>query len=225
MASPAQKQRISTLLRQLEADAPSPAESDWLVGQWRLLYTTDAVYWSSPFFWAFRQLCADMTSPVQLVPEDRRTGGAEQWAKSVFALTDGIPFKRVGPAMQTIGPGELGELELLSEVIIYINIFDNVLSSAQSTMTTRSAFLSTSEASLQVQSTMVKQSSIAKLLPFVDELSFPTSGAFPQLKAGSNQVGMSSTCLSPSLRLSRHDQETCNVPGLARPTSCTANRC
>ena len=60
----AERARIASLVRDMEADAP-PADATMLNGNWRLLYaSTPSVYRSSPFFWAFKQaLAGSATSP------------------------------------------------------------------------------------------------------------------------------------------------------------------
>ena len=60
----AERARIASLVRDMEAEAP-PADATMLNGNWRLLYaSTPSVYRSSPFFWAFKQaLAGSATSP------------------------------------------------------------------------------------------------------------------------------------------------------------------
>ena len=52
-----------SLIEGLERAAPDTSALE-LNGRWRLLYASEAVYRSSPFFWAFRQATNALTSPV-----------------------------------------------------------------------------------------------------------------------------------------------------------------
>jgi hypothetical protein len=63
-----------------------------LDGQWSLVYCSEAAYRSSPFFAAFRKL----TDGIPALPG----GGA--LAESVFSITDGLPFYRIGSVQQTL---------------------------------------------------------------------------------------------------------------------------
>jgi len=62
----AERARIASLVRDMEADAP-PADATMLNGNWRLLYaSTPSVYRSSPFFWAFKQATPTLTLTLSL---------------------------------------------------------------------------------------------------------------------------------------------------------------
>lgn len=93
------KTRIGQYLSALEAAAP-PTDASLLNGRWRLLYASQAVYRSSPFFWAFRQASASQSTPVS-VPSGGVQAG-DSLASAIFAITDAIPFYDLGPVHQTI---------------------------------------------------------------------------------------------------------------------------
>ena len=62
----AERARIASLVRDMEADAP-PADATMLNGNWRLLYaSTPSVYRSSPFFWAFKQATLTLSLSLSL---------------------------------------------------------------------------------------------------------------------------------------------------------------
>eukprot|EP00965_Chrysotila_dentata_P089375 2951282-Pleurochrysis_carterae.AAC.1 len=57
-----------------------------------------AVYRSSPFFWAFRQASAQLSTPVGVPSGGVRAG--DPFAAAVFAITDALPFYDVGAVTQ-----------------------------------------------------------------------------------------------------------------------------
>lgn len=95
----ADRLRAQQLIDQLEGGAPEASALD-LNGRWRLLYASEAVYRSSPFFWAFRQATAALSTPVG-VPSGNVLAG-EPLAAAVYAITDAIPFYDLGSVVQTI---------------------------------------------------------------------------------------------------------------------------
>ena len=96
----AERARIDSLVRDMEADAP-PADATMLNGNWRLLYaSTPSVYRSSPFFWAFKQALAGSTTPVAVPGGGVQPGDAV--AEAIYAITDGIPFYNLGAVYQII---------------------------------------------------------------------------------------------------------------------------
>merc|ERR1719424_142927 len=96
-----------------------------LDGRWRLLYASEAAYRSSPFFWAFRKLTDGLSSPVL----------DQSFAEAVFQITDGIPFKSVGPVWQTITDSGTDFGTLKSEVTLKLSVFDALSGPWQSVMT------------------------------------------------------------------------------------------
>ena len=98
-ASVLERDQAARLVRALEESAPD-ADATMLNGRWRLAYTSEnAVYRSSPFFWAFRQTAKELKTPVA-VGESVRAGDA--FAEAVYAITDAIPFYDIGSVTQTI---------------------------------------------------------------------------------------------------------------------------
>jgi len=95
----ADKAQFASLIAALEGEAPA-TDATLLNGRWRLLYSSEAVYRSSPFFSAFRQASSGMATPLP-VP----SGGVERGdpvSEAVYAITDAIPFYELGPAEQVI---------------------------------------------------------------------------------------------------------------------------
>uniref|UniRef100_A0A7S2SSL3 Plastid lipid-associated protein/fibrillin conserved domain-containing protein n=1 Tax=Rhizochromulina marina TaxID=1034831 RepID=A0A7S2SSL3_9STRA len=177
-ASPAERQEVEGLCSRVEASAPNLAGEELvaaLEGRWKLVYASVQPYRSSPFFWGFRQLAEGLRSPVL----------ADSFADAVFDITDGIPFKSVGPAQQTLTRGVTGDMALVSEVEIRASIFDALVPRTKSVMTTSASVSPRAEAGLldvSLLKTEVKASSIASLLPFVDDLAFPTQDVFRYLR-------------------------------------------
>ena len=72
----AERARIASLVRDMEADAP-PADATMLNGNWRLLYaSTPSVYRSSPFFWAFKQATLTLALALALALLGVQAGAA-----------------------------------------------------------------------------------------------------------------------------------------------------
>ncbi|KAG8457249.1 hypothetical protein KFE25_011491 [Diacronema lutheri] len=204
-ASAAQRTLARRLIAELEHTPGTGGEAadGELEGEWELVYATEAVYRASPFFAAFRGL----TRGVDAVA---RPLGAPNAALSeaIFRITDGVPFKEVGVARQTINA-----THLVSRVELSINLFDALVPRAGSVMTSTAAILAPTGgggaarvARLRVEQTRVLDSSLGALLPFLalDRLAFPTADVFERLRPGSSEVRLETTFLSHTLRVSRH---------------------
>lgn len=108
MASADEKETLRLLVAKLEArQGEAPAlQKGVLDGRWKLVYSGVPAYRSSPFFWAFSKVCDGITTPFSPVPGDN------SFASATYAITDGIPFQRVGVARQTLsasGDAALGK--------------------------------------------------------------------------------------------------------------------
>jgi hypothetical protein len=214
-ASAAQQLQASRLIAELES-APDEGGEARLEGDWELVYATEAPYRSSPFFAAFRKLTEGMTAAVRPLG-----ASSDALAESIFRITDGLPFKDVGVARQSISP-----TALVSRVELSINLYDALIPRGRSLMTSTATIMppvnkvvppGVDEAaaqstrplhtSLRVERTQVLESSIGELLPFlrIDDVRFPTSDVFERLRAGSSKIGMETTYLSPSMRISRYE--------------------
>ena len=97
--SPGDKSQFNALVQTLEAAAP-PADAQLMNGEWRLLYSTETPYQSSPFFWAFRQATSMATTPIA-IPSGGVLPG-DSLADAVYAITDAIPFYDIGSARVVI---------------------------------------------------------------------------------------------------------------------------
>jgi hypothetical protein len=176
----------------------------WLSGEWELLYGTDEITRSSPFFTAFRQAFPD--SAVQ-----------------IFDITDNIrtPWKETGPAYQEIelndssGSGASGG-RLVSRVKVA-----TLGGKATSIMTTRCTILagdgSNGSWTLQVDTTKPEESTILKTL-FGEFLAktvdanllppFPSGMALERVMPGSSQVVWQNPFCDESMRISRYGTST-----------------
>jgi len=170
--------------------APASAE-ELLQGDWRLVFASEDVTRSSPFFWAWRQLLDGVKDPLPLT---RDAFATDLLSESIFAVTDGIPVKTIGEATQTIT-----EDQLVNRVSLA------VFGVGQTMMTTTCQRLSMSEGaddsaghqlSLLVETTQPANSS----LPVADSFVFPSE----LLLGDSAVVNMSITFLDESLRVVRN---------------------
>jgi hypothetical protein len=175
----------------------------WLSGEWELLYGTDEITRSSPFFTAFRQAFPDS-------------------AAQIFDITDSIrtPWKETGPAYQEIelndsgsgiGGGASGG-RLVSRVKVA-----TLGGKATSIMTTRCTILagdgSNGSWTLQVDTTKPEESTILKTL-FGEFLAktvdanllppFPSGMALERVMPGSSQVVWQNPFCDESMRISRY---------------------
>lgn len=198
---------IDSYCAELEASRAAAAPGA-LNGVWNLAYCSEpGLYRSSPFFWGFSQLLGDKSAGMRV------TGSSsEGLADNIYAITDAIPFYSIGKAVQTISGAESGSGTLVSEVTLAIKIFDALLPSAQSTMTTTARSRpSPSGLALTLEKTEVKDSTIARLpgLGFVSNLAFPTEDAFQTLAGAlslndqSANIQLLATYTSENLRITR----------------------
>jgi hypothetical protein len=97
--APGDRSRINSLIADLDTEAPE-TDATGLNGRWRLVYASEAVYRSSPFFWAFRQASKAMSTPIG-IPSSNVIAG-DSIASAIYAITDAIPFYDVGPVVQEI---------------------------------------------------------------------------------------------------------------------------
>eukprot|EP00931_Biecheleriopsis_adriatica_P021102 TRINITY_DN13898_c0_g2_i1.p1 TRINITY_DN13898_c0_g2~~TRINITY_DN13898_c0_g2_i1.p1 ORF type:complete len:362 (-),score=54.47 TRINITY_DN13898_c0_g2_i1:260-1345(-) len=177
------------LIKAVEDLNPTARPSDrpeLLEGTWRLIFASEDVTRSSPFFWGWRQLLAGVPDPLPLT---RALFGTEQLSESIFAITDNIPIKTIGEAVQTLSDGVLvNRVEL------------KILGVGQTFMTTTCRYTGISEdgasLALIVQTTQPSESSI----PEADRLVFPSEA----LLGSSAQVTMRVTYLDDRLRISRN---------------------
>eukprot|EP00931_Biecheleriopsis_adriatica_P094558 TRINITY_DN68199_c0_g1_i1.p1 TRINITY_DN68199_c0_g1~~TRINITY_DN68199_c0_g1_i1.p1 ORF type:complete len:339 (+),score=52.95 TRINITY_DN68199_c0_g1_i1:38-1018(+) len=98
------RQQSEDLLSRVEAQNPTraPALSPLLEGTWRLVFASEDVTRSSPFFWAARQL--GLTDPT---PFSRSVLGSDSLLETTFAITDNIPLTYMGIASQQLSRGSL----------------------------------------------------------------------------------------------------------------------
>lgn len=211
LATPAERGRIEDVIWDLEMRTPiaSTATSEALEGRWALAYASEDPTRSSPFFWAFRKATEKLQVPF---------GGEQDGsvAARIFAITDSIPGKSVGEAVQTITTDEIR-----SEVEIFAGAGAGTdrrggegppsFPSFRSVMTTTSEITSASgtETKLRVAKTQVRKSALGRLLkPLfnLDEVEFPTETLLTPLREASNEVMMTTTYLDGLLRVSRNEQ-------------------
>ncbi|KAJ1634235.1 hypothetical protein T492DRAFT_974801 [Pavlovales sp. CCMP2436] len=201
-ASAAERALAGKLLAELER-APQVSEPAALAGEWELVYATEAPYRASPFFAAFRKLADGQTAAVRPFGSN-----SDSLAEAIFRITDTLPFKEVGVVRQTINA-----THLVSRVVLAISIFDALLPRSSSVMESSAALLPPDEADapqrtrLRVERTQVLDSSIGALFPFLslDQVRFPTSELFEQLKPGSSLIEMETTFVGSEMRVSRYE--------------------
>lgn len=200
-ASEFEKLDVDALCRSLEATDPGKP----LIGKWRLAYSSEALYRSSPFFWGFSNLLKDTSSLVK-----PRNAKSPNFADAIYAVTDALPFYDVGFAYHTITPNSL-----VSQVELKVSLFDALLPPAKSIMTTTARTRPTPTGlELTLEKTEVKDSSLEALpgFGFIGDLAFPTESAFQRL-AGlfrladyAATVHLQAPYTSDTLRITRNDQ-------------------
>lgn len=166
--------------------------SGLLSGKWKLIYASEDLTRSSPFFWGFRKAFSES-------------------ADQIFSITDSIPspVKEVGPATQEITIDEDNKAgKLISRVKVA-----TLGGVATSMMTTRSTIISTDESSdtirVRIDSTKPEDSTVLKNLGplgnYINENAppFPSGEALEKYKQGSSEVLMQNTYVDDNLRISR----------------------
>jgi len=183
-SSSADATRMEDLISQLEASNQPDVSNGALDGSWLLAYAGCPAYRSSPFFWAFEALAGSAGNPL-------------------LAITDGLPFYRVGAARQIISNTAASAGTLVSAIEVSLYIFDALLPPQRSVMTStaRTATDPTDPQSLTLEmlTTEVKESN----LPFSGSASFPTQRIFDAIKAGSSTVRLRTSYLSSTMRVTR----------------------
>merc|ERR1719410_3099423 len=187
------KYEISKLVRELEEACDNISLSS-LSGEWRLIYASEDITRSSPFFWAFRKAFPSSSDEI-------------------FAITDAIPapIKEVGPATQVISFDEdKGTGTLVSRVKVA-----TLSGLATSMMTTRCKIAETVNSDtirVIVETTKPEDSTVLKNLGplgnFVNENSpaFPSGEALEKVKRGSSEVLLQTTFCDETLRLTRNNE-------------------
>ncbi|CAM9195411.1 unnamed protein product [Discosporangium mesarthrocarpum] len=209
LATPGEKGRIEDIIYELEQRKPitDTATSSRMEGRWALVYASEDVTRSSPFFWAFRKATEGISDP-----RASQRGGI---AASVFAITDTLPGKGVGEAVQTITPTQIrSEVEIFAGVSEYTARTQDgppKFPSFRSVMTTTSEITGANgmETVLAVTKTQVRKSALGRLLkPLfnLDDVEFRTERLLSPLKQGATEVIMTTTYLDPLLRVSRNEQ-------------------
>ena len=174
---------VDDLIAKLESSGSPDVSSGALDGSWSLAYATCPAYRSSPFFSGFGQLAGQLASPL-------------------YAITDRMPFYKVGAARQTLtGTSSTdGMGTLVSAIEVDLVAFD---ASLRSVMTTSASVRPDSEDAstliLELQTTEVKDSA----LPLSGMLTFPTARVFDGLKSGSASVRLRTSYLSDTMRITR----------------------
>lgn len=165
--------------------------SGLLSGKWELIYASDDITRSSPFFWAFRRA----------FPEN---------SDQIFSITDAIPepIKMVGPATQEIDLDASSRGTFVSRVKVA-----TLGGVATSIMTTRASIMGVEGVDglrLKVESTKPEESTILKKLGPLGELinsnsqPFPSGEALERAAPGSSEVVMLTTYLDEGLRVTRN---------------------
>lgn len=163
-----------------------------------LIYASDDITRSSPFFWAFRRAFPDSSDKI-------------------FGITDAIPppIKQVGPALQAINIDH-DSRPITGTLVSRVKVA-TLGGLATSIMTTRCSILCEDGVDglrLKVKSTKPEDSTILQKLgplgEFVNSSSppFPSGEALESVVAGSSEVVMRSTYCDAGLRVSRNADRT-----------------
>jgi len=203
-ATLAERDDIDAAIARLAA-TPGGYDSSLLNGEWRLVYASEAVTRSSPFFWAFRKATKSAMQPLPLLPPDL--------SEALFAITDGIPFASVGRATQRIsGMGAEGRGgSLVSSVEVALRVFDALLPPNVGYVTTSSRLLDMGggKVRLTVETTEVKDSTWGEIPvfgPAFEGVKFPSGDALERVKPGSSSVDMAVAYVSEEMRVTRNEE-------------------
>ncbi|CAM9491568.1 unnamed protein product [Chrysoparadoxa australica] len=194
LATDFQRRQIEDCIYELEDRSPirDSASSPAILGTWALIYSSEDVTRSSPFFWAFRQLT-------------EKVGGDSKVADTIFSITDSIPIKTIGEAIQTITQDELkSEVEVIAgnkgPGAAVFPSFRSIM-----TTTSRATALGGMDTELSVEKTQVKKSDIGKLIGAINDIAFPTEDVFNRINPESTSLIMTTTFLDGQLRISRNE--------------------
>ncbi|KAL9189750.1 hypothetical protein ACHAXT_009425 [Thalassiosira profunda] len=185
-------------LEQLGEDAgfgQASALSGLMSGEWELIYASDDVTRSSPFFWAFRRAFPDNSDQI-------------------FGITDAIPapIKEVGPATQTIDV-DSNARPVTGSLVSRVKVA-TLGGVATSMMTTRCTVISADGLDglrVKVETTKPEDSTILQKLGPLGELvnssspPFPSGEALEQVAPGSSEVVLRTTYCDEGLRVTRND--------------------
>eukprot|EP00667_Euglena_gracilis_P012439 EG_transcript_12762 len=188
----AANREVTDLIARLElAMLGQRTSTSQLNGDWELVWASDDITRSSPFFWAFRQAFPDA-------------------ADQVFGITDGIPapLKAIGPARQTLtgceGPGD-GTLVSRVQVKALPDLPAPLTPLTSVVQTTASIVARTpTKLTLRVLDTRITEAT----LPLWDQAPpFPSGQALDTVRKGAAEVVMSTVFLDARLRISRNDAD------------------
>lgn len=159
-----------------------------------LIYSSDDITRSSPFFWAFRRAFPDSSDQI-------------------FGITDAIPapLKMVGPASQTIDIDSSAR-PVTGTLVSRVKVA-TLGGVATSIMTTRCTVLSADGLDglrVKVESTKPEESTILEKLGPLGELlnnsspPFPSGEALEKVAPGSSEIVMRTTYCDEGLRITRN---------------------
>ena len=159
-----------------------------------LIYSSDDITRSSPFFWAFRRAFPDSSDQI-------------------FGITDAIPapLKMVGPASQTIDIDSSAR-PVTGTLVSRVKVA-TLGGVAKSIMTTRCTVLSADGLDglrVKVESTKPEESTILQKLGPLGELlnnsspPFPSGEALEKVAPGSSEIVMRTTYCDEGLRITRN---------------------
>mmetsp|Transcript_6109 Transcript_6109/g.12021 ORF Transcript_6109/g.12021 Transcript_6109/m.12021 type:complete len:339 (+) Transcript_6109:34-1050(+) len=185
-------------LEQLGEDAgfgQASSLSGLLSGEWELIYASDDITRSSPFFWAFRRAFPDTSDQI-------------------FGITDAIPapLKEVGPATQTIDIDSTAR-PVTGTFVSRVKVA-TLGGAATSMMTTRCTVLAADGLDglrLRVDSTKPEDSTVLKKLGPLGELvnssspPFPSGEALERVAPGSSEVILRTTYCDEGFRITRNE--------------------
>eukprot|EP00929_Paragymnodinium_shiwhaense_P015265 TRINITY_DN123328_c0_g1_i1.p1 TRINITY_DN123328_c0_g1~~TRINITY_DN123328_c0_g1_i1.p1 ORF type:complete len:303 (-),score=40.50 TRINITY_DN123328_c0_g1_i1:240-1148(-) len=174
-------------LEALNPTAASAEATELLEGRWRLVFASEDVSRSSPFFWAWRQFLGEVPDPS---PITRLAFGTEKLVESVFAITDGIPIKGIGEATQEFSMGTL---------VNQVNL--QIFGVGECMMTTTSTYVPQAGRSDTLSLTIETTQTVGATIAAADGIVFPSK----ELLGDSAQVDMRISYLDENLRVSRND--------------------
>jgi hypothetical protein len=175
--------------------------SGLMSGEWELIYSSDEITRSSPFFWAFRAAFPDSSDQI-------------------FGITDSIPapIKLTGPAKQTIDIDSSAR-PVTGTLVSRVKVA-TLGGIATSMMTTTCSVLSADGLDglrLRVETTKPEDSTLLQKLgplgEFVNSAAppFPSGEALELVAPGSSEVVVRTTYCDEGLRISRNEYRSDDV--------------
>ena len=186
--SDADRQDVLQLVKALEALNPTTEPGRLLEGNWKLIFASEDLTRSSPFFWGWRKMLEGIPDPS---PLSRALFGTEELSESIFAFTDGIPLKSIGEVTQSLFNGQM-----VNRVAV------EIWGVGKTMMTTTCRYMQADNPA-ELMVTVETTQAVDNTLPLADQVVFPSESFL-----GDNaRLRALITYLDEDLRIFRNEQD------------------